>query len=295
MGAAIQKTGKPPAEVWSEALPVIRRAGYHRIELIASSLQPPLRDMTLALLKKHDLLLNDMYNGVSVYEPEGARESIRETLEVADIAHSTGTRILLADLNAKPNRERRVRRELENEAKFLNEFGKQLQSRGMDLYLHNHDDPMRDGAREWRYVLHNTDPKLVSYCLDMDWAWNGGEDPFRCSMSVAAGCACCTCARSATRSGPKRSKTTAISTGAKSPRISRRLTSTATSSSNGAPAQHQGDAQRRGKHPHQSALGGEGVQSYPGSGLNPSRHLLGLRMEGEISPVHPRPRFVALT
>ena len=174
----IQKTGKPPAEVWSEAFPAIQRAGYHRVELMAPSLRPPLRDLTVSLLKKHDLQLNDIYNGLSIYEPEAARRSIDETLEIAWIARGIGTRILLADLNAKPKRERKSDAELANEAKYLNELGKQVQSRGMELYLHNHDDPMRDGAREWRYVLHHTDPKLVSFCLDMDWAWNGGEDPF---------------------------------------------------------------------------------------------------------------------
>jgi len=174
----IQKTGKSPAEVWSEAFPTVQRAGYHRVELMAPSLRPPLVDLTISLLKKHDLQLNDIYNGLSIYEPEAARKSLEESLRVADTARSIGTRVFLADLNPKRKGERKSDEELANEAKYLNDFGKQLQSRGMDLYLHNHDDPMRDGAREWRYVLHNTDPRLVSFCLDMDWAWNGGEDPF---------------------------------------------------------------------------------------------------------------------
>ncbi len=174
----IQKTGKPAAEIWTEAFPAIRRAGYRRVELIANSLQPPLHDLTVSLLKKHDLALNEIYNGVSIWEPEAARRSLRETLALAETARALGTRILLADLNPKRNRERKTDGELALEAASLNELGKELQSRGMDLYLHNHDDPMRDGAREWRYVLRNTDPKLVSFCIDMDWCWNGGEDPF---------------------------------------------------------------------------------------------------------------------
>jgi inosose dehydratase len=174
----IQKTGRPAAEVWSEAFPAIRRAGYNRVELMTLSFQPALRELTLSLLKKHGLVMNELYNGLSLYDPEASRRSIQQTLEFAEMARGAGTRIILGDLSPKRNRERKSDEELANEAKFLNELGQQLQSRDMELYLHNHDDPMRDGAREWRYVLAHTDPKLVSFCLDMDWAWNGGEDPF---------------------------------------------------------------------------------------------------------------------
>jgi sugar phosphate isomerase/epimerase len=174
----IQKTGRPPAEIWAEAFPAIRRAGYHRVELIASSLRPPLHDLTVSLLKQQGLALNEIYNGLAVWEPEAARRSVGETLELAAAARALGTRILLADLNPKRNRERKTGGELALQAESLNDLGRRLQPLGMELYLHNHDDPMRDGAREWRFVLHHTDPKLVSFCIDMDWCWNGGEDPF---------------------------------------------------------------------------------------------------------------------
>jgi sugar phosphate isomerase/epimerase len=174
----IQKTGRAPADVWAEAFPAIRRAGYRRVELMAPSLRPPLAGQTASLLGEYGLLLNDIYNGVSLHTPEAAGKSLEESLQVADAARALGTRIFLADLNPKANRERKSGEELANEARYLDEFGRELRSRGMELHLHNHDDPMRDGAREWRYVLRNTDPGLVSFCLDMDWAWNGGEDPF---------------------------------------------------------------------------------------------------------------------
>jgi sugar phosphate isomerase/epimerase len=47
----------------------------------------------------------------------------------------------------------------------------------MELLLHNHSGPMRDEARQWRYVRNNTDPSVVSFCLDLDWAWQAGTDP----------------------------------------------------------------------------------------------------------------------
>ncbi len=175
----IQKTNRPPAEVWAEAYPAIRRAGYSRVELIAFCVQPPLRDLTFRLLKENNLHLNEIYNGGSLWDPALARKSIDETIAIAETAHSVGTRILLFDLNPKAQNARKSDAELETTARSLDELGRRAQAIGMELYLHNHDNPMRDGAREWRYVLRHTDPKLVSFCLDMDWAWNGGEDPFR--------------------------------------------------------------------------------------------------------------------
>ena len=81
----IQKTKKDPAEVWSEAFPAIRRAGYRRVELIASSVQPPLSDLTFRLLKENNLHLNEIYNGGSLWDPDLARKSIEETVAI-DVA-----------------------------------------------------------------------------------------------------------------------------------------------------------------------------------------------------------------
>ena len=47
----------------------------------------------------------------------------------------------------------------------------------MALALHNHDDPMKEDAREWRYVVRHTQPDLLLICLDMDWTWQAGTDP----------------------------------------------------------------------------------------------------------------------
>ena len=48
----------------------------------------------------------------------------------------------------------------------------------MKLCVHNHQGPMRYGAKEWLGVVDNTDPALVSMCLDLDWTWQAGTDPF---------------------------------------------------------------------------------------------------------------------
>ena len=47
----------------------------------------------------------------------------------------------------------------------------------MRLMLHNHDADMAEGAREWRAILHHTDPKLVGFCVDVHWVYRGKQDP----------------------------------------------------------------------------------------------------------------------
>ena len=52
-----------------------------------------------------------------------------------------------------------------------------VMERGMRLMLHNHDADMTEGAREWRAILHHTDPKLVWFCVDVHWVYRGKQDP----------------------------------------------------------------------------------------------------------------------
>src|SRR5207248_11013617 len=68
--------------------------------------------------------------------------------------------------------------ELRTQVKNLDRMGRALRDLGMVLWLHNHDPEMRDGARELRFTLDNTDPALVGYCADVHWISRGGGDPY---------------------------------------------------------------------------------------------------------------------
>ena len=59
----------------------------------------------------------------------------------------------------------------------LDRIGRETKDRGMKLCVHNHEGPMRYDAKEWRGVVNNTDPALVSMCLDLDWTLHAGTDP----------------------------------------------------------------------------------------------------------------------
>ena len=43
--------------------------------------------------------------------------------------------------------------------------------------VHHHTPELVENAREWRHQLANTDPKLVGCCVDVHWAYRGGQEP----------------------------------------------------------------------------------------------------------------------
>jgi inosose dehydratase len=173
-----QAQNKTLADGLEEALPAIQRAGYPRVELIADFLRPDLRAKTLSLLKKHQLEMPTMYAGSTLYEPEAAEKSITEILDLAEALEPAGLRALTTNPNPKPRHERKTDEELELQARSLNRLGEGLQKRGVGLLIHHHTPELVDNAREWRHQLKHTDPEVVSCCVDVHWAFRGGQEPF---------------------------------------------------------------------------------------------------------------------
>jgi inosose dehydratase len=169
------RQGKTIAQGVEEALPAIARAGYKRVELDRSFLGPEAGPRTRALLRQCGLELPVVYNGGPMHEPAAAEVTVAETLRVAGLGRAAGAKAV--NCNPAPIRERKTDAQLETQAKYLNELGERLRDRGMTLLVHQHAPEMRENAREWRHELRNTDPKLVSFCLDLDWVKRGGQDP----------------------------------------------------------------------------------------------------------------------
>jgi inosose dehydratase len=164
-----------------EALPAIRRADYTRVELMSQFFTPEIRAKTLALLKQHKLAMPTIYSGSTLYEAEAAKKSIAEIL---DLVESVGRRIEPAGLRAlttnpdpKPRQERKSDEELDLQARSLNRLGGELRKRGVRLLVHHHTPELVENAREWRHQLAHTDPKLVDCCVDVHWAYRGGQEP----------------------------------------------------------------------------------------------------------------------
>ena len=165
-----------PIDGLDEAYGSLHRAGYRYVELINSFLQGDLRAKTITLMKKYKLRCSLAYNGGPMHENAGAEKTIATTLDIAQAAKSLGAVGMVLNPSPLPKGARKTDDELRIQADNVNKLGRQLKARGMRLMLHNHAPEMMENAREWRHLLHNTDPQLVWTCLDTDWVRYGKQD-----------------------------------------------------------------------------------------------------------------------
>jgi sugar phosphate isomerase/epimerase len=153
------------------------RAGYRHVELTSGFLEPPIGAKTIAALKRNKLDLPVIYNGGALHSDAEAQATVKKCIEVAEAAKPLGAKALNINCNPKPKRERKSDDELAIQAKAINQLAREIQKRGMRLFIHQHDPEMAENSREWRHILQNTDPKLVDFCLDVHWVLRGKQDP----------------------------------------------------------------------------------------------------------------------
>ena len=168
---------KPLAEGMPEALAATRRAGFRAVELLAQCFEAETAEVTLKALRESRLEAPSVYYGGPVHTAADAEKTIAEALRVAATAKSAGANLLNFNPSPKPNKERKSDAELDAQARHVNALGEKLRLQGFRLHLHHHDPEMAENAREWRHLLENTDPKLVGFCIDVDWVHRGGQHP----------------------------------------------------------------------------------------------------------------------
>jgi inosose dehydratase len=173
----LQSQQRSLAEGMEQALESMARAGFRRVELMADFFSPALREKTLARLRKARLQMPSIYANMTLHEESAAEKSLTETLQLAEVVRRAGARWILTNPSPKPHAARKSDEELATQALYLDRIGLRLRSQGMRLMVHHHTPELAEGAREWRHQLQHTDPKLVSCCVDVDWAVRGGQDP----------------------------------------------------------------------------------------------------------------------
>ena len=159
-----------------EALRETHEAGYKRVELSSPFFTPQVREHTRDLLAKFELKPESVYAGTTLHEAQAAETSIQTVLELAGFLKPLGTRVIITNPSPKPNQERKSDDELKTQAHYINQLGAALQHQGMKLLLHHHTPELRDNAREWWYELEHTDPKVAGCCVDVHWAYRGGQE-----------------------------------------------------------------------------------------------------------------------
>jgi sugar phosphate isomerase/epimerase len=172
-----QRNNKPLAEVIPEVLPMARGAGFKNVELNPAFFDREVRDRTLALLVSLDLRMPSIYVGGAMHSAADADRTIASALEHARIAAPFGCRGVVNNPDPKPGGQAKSDLELAAEAEGLNRMGRALTNAGFELRVHHHTPQLENRAREWRYILAHTDPKVVRICVDVDWAYEGGFEP----------------------------------------------------------------------------------------------------------------------
>lgn len=168
---------KPLADVIDEVIPFARQAGFNNIELNQEFFAPSLRERVLELLRSNRLAMPSVYVGGAMHEPKLADATIARALGVAAICRPFGCKAVVTNPSPKPAAAPKTDDELRIETQSLNRMGQALLEKEFQLRVHHHTPEMVNNAREWRYILHNSDPKHVSLCMDIDWIHQGGQDP----------------------------------------------------------------------------------------------------------------------
>ena len=167
---------KTLAEGVEEVLASFHGAGYRRVELNQDFFKPELRERTLALLTKYNLAPETIYAGTTMHEAAAAEKSVKEVVELARLIKPHGARIIVTNPSPKPSQARKTDEELDIQAKYVDQLGAELHQQGMKLALHHHTPELVDNAREWRHLLQHTNPRRVYCCVDVHWAYRGGQE-----------------------------------------------------------------------------------------------------------------------
>lgn len=167
---------KTLAEGVDEVLSSFHQAGYRRVELGSGFFTPELRDRTLALLETYKLVPETLFPNTTMHEATAAEKSVNDALELARLLKPHGTRVIIINPSPKPDKAPKTDEELNIQAGYVSQLGDELHQLGMKLALHHHTPELADNQREWRHLMKHTAPNRVYCCIDVHWAYRGGQD-----------------------------------------------------------------------------------------------------------------------
>jgi inosose dehydratase len=172
-----QRNKKTLADVIPEVLPMARSAGFRNVELNPAFFTPEVRERTLSLLHSLDLQMPSIYVGGAMHREADVDRTIASAVEHARLAAPFKCKGVVTNPDPKPGGQAKTSEELAAEAKGLNRMARVLAAEGFELRVHHHTPQLENNAREWRYILAHTEPKLVRICVDVDWAYEGDFEP----------------------------------------------------------------------------------------------------------------------
>lgn len=130
-------------------------------------------DALAGQLAKHQLQLRSIYTGSSLIDAANVDKELERIIALAKRAKEVGTKIIVTNPSALPNRQGKSDEQLQVQAAALNKLGHELAALGMNLAYHNHDVELQFAAREFHHMMIGTDPDALSLCLDAHWVYRG--------------------------------------------------------------------------------------------------------------------------
>ena len=168
---------KPLAEMLDEMFATAPFAGYRNIELSTTFFTPELQPRVLALLRHHKLNMPSVYAGGGMHTEALAEKTIARALELGAMAKEFGCTAIVHNPDTLPKGTPKSDAELAIQAAALNRMGAALAAQGLQLRLHHHGVELENKAREVRHYLANTDPKLVTFCMDVEFVYRSQMSP----------------------------------------------------------------------------------------------------------------------
>lgn len=159
-----------------EVLPEAVKAGYAGVEIGAHYLDWQSPGPLRARLDELSLKLAGVHVGGDIFNMPNVRRVRGEIERVAACAAALGTPFLLYSgllLERKSQAERQAELEQINTAAAV------CARHGLRLLYHNHWWEIWDDFADLRFYQEQSDPALVSFCLDLGWVHRAGGDPLQ--------------------------------------------------------------------------------------------------------------------
>jgi inosose dehydratase len=172
-----QSLKQPLEGLMEQVLLMARSAGFRNLELSPAFFPLEARDRILSLLRSQGLQMPSVYVGGSMHEKDGADRTIATALELGNLCVPFGCKAIVNNPDPKRGDASKSDVELGVQADSLNRMGRALSRQGFELRVHHHTPQLAENAREWRHILHHTDPEYVHLCVDVDWAYESGFEP----------------------------------------------------------------------------------------------------------------------
>lgn len=169
-----QSLKRPLPDVIEPALQMASEAGFRNVELSPPFFAQGQRARTLSLIREQRLAMPSLYVGGTMHEKEAADRTIADALEFGSLCAPFGCKAIVNNPDPKAGAVSKTDAELGVQADSLNRMGRTLAKHGFQLRVHHHTPQLAENAREWRHILHYTDPEYVHICVDVDWAYQSG-------------------------------------------------------------------------------------------------------------------------